>query len=200
MRRPKFCNYSTTTPPALPPPSPPSPTTTPPRPTPSNKDNKDNKKPTTSSSTIYLCGESMAEVPKRFDCIVRIRNNNGRRSYITCQDLYWNRNDMYSNTMLLQYRNTCCDNTEPKPNDPNTCLNIEEDEGGSGGGDEKGTEPVCHLCGSSQKFPSKPNVYINARYIGSYTCEQLYYRGKNQLIPGFLCTPLQHYAYTVCGC
>ena len=64
---------------------------------------------------------------------------------------------------------------------------------------ETGTEPECLICGTDE-FPGIPNTMITARYVGTYTCGTLFHRGKNGLIPGFMCAPLQDFSYEKCGC
>ena len=62
-----------------------------------------------------------------------------------------------------------------------------------------GDEPDCPIC-DSMEYPGLPNAFIVARYVGEYTCSQLYNRGFHGLIPNFMCGPLQDFAHAVCGC
>ena len=62
-----------------------------------------------------------------------------------------------------------------------------------------GSNPTCHICGTLE-YPGIPSGFIVARYVGSYSCRELYDRGLHGLIPGFMCAPLQNYAEPVCGC
>ena len=62
-----------------------------------------------------------------------------------------------------------------------------------------GTEPDCPICGTTE-FPGKPNQLIVARYVGEFTCGQLFSRGFHGMTPGSMCGPLQEYAYMICGC
>eukprot|EP00934_Nitzschia_sp_Nitz4_P005157 Nitzschia sp. Nitz4//scaffold68_size99682//14636//15486//NITZ4_004553-RA/size99682-snap-gene-0.0-mRNA-1//1//CDS//3329556560//5147//frame0 len=62
-----------------------------------------------------------------------------------------------------------------------------------------GSEPECPICGTDE-YPGIPNSYLVIRYVGSYTCGQLYERGLHGLIPEFMCGPVQDYAYSICGC
>ena len=62
-----------------------------------------------------------------------------------------------------------------------------------------GNEPTCQICGTAE-YPGKPFEFIIARYVGEYSCAQLYYRGLNGLIDETLCGPLQDFAQSVCGC
>lgn len=62
-----------------------------------------------------------------------------------------------------------------------------------------GDEPDCPICGTDE-YPGIPGAIIVARYVGEYTCSQLYNRGLNGLIPEFMCGPLQDFAAPVCGC
>lgn len=50
------------------------------------------------------------------------------------------------------------------------------------------------------EYPGIPNAFIVARYVGEYTCDQLYGRGLNGMTPDFMCGPLQDFAAPVCGC
>jgi hypothetical protein len=58
----------------------------------------------------------------------------------------------------------------------------------------------CPICGRKDEYPGNVDKYIVARYVGSYTCGQLFYRGLDDKIPGFMCGPLQDYAYEPCQC
>lgn len=62
-----------------------------------------------------------------------------------------------------------------------------------------GPEPVCPICRTNE-FPGIPSGFIVARYVGEYTCEQLYGRGLHGMIPNYMCGPLQDFAQPVCGC
>jgi hypothetical protein len=58
----------------------------------------------------------------------------------------------------------------------------------------------CPICGREDEYPGAVDKYIAARYVGTYTCAQLYFRGLDEEIPGFMCGPLQDYAYEPCKC
>lgn len=62
-----------------------------------------------------------------------------------------------------------------------------------------GDEPDCPICGTME-YPGIPNAFVVARYVGEYTCAQLYGRGLNGMTPSFMCGPLQDFAEPVCGC
>ena len=58
----------------------------------------------------------------------------------------------------------------------------------------KGNEGVCMIC-MTDEFPGVgDDNSIHARYYGDFTCAQLYDRGRNGEIPGFLCGQLQNFA------
>ena len=149
-----------------------------------------NKPPSGDPNIEPLCGSSSV-VPKRWDCIVK------ERPLITCKDLYFNvATKQYSNNFILEHRQTCCADAKPAAGECKVSPTDEHNDGTT----IKGNEPVCHLCGGSKAFPSIPDKYISARYIGTYTCEQFFHRGLDKLIPGFMCAPLQMYAEKNCGC
>ncbi len=50
------------------------------------------------------------------------------------------------------------------------------------------------------EYPGIPYAFIVARYVGEYTCDQLYGRGLNGMTPGYMCGPLQDFAKPICGC
>ena len=56
-----------------------------------------------------------------------------------------------------------------------------------------GNEPVCLLCGTYEP-PGIPLSSIQMRYIGDFTCGQLYDRGLNGFILASMCGPLQDFA------
>lgn len=95
-----------------------------------------------------------------------------------------------TSSCMGQYQSVCCDAEDPPAFDldPTNSPTM-----------EKGDEPECKLCGDDT-FPSQPNNWVNARYVGSYSCSQLYHRGKAGKIPGFMCGPLQLKADELCGC
>ena len=39
-----------------------------------------------------------------------------------------------------------------------------------------------------------------ARYVGEYTCGQLFTRGFHGMTPGYMCGALQDFSYMACGC
>lgn len=62
-----------------------------------------------------------------------------------------------------------------------------------------GTEGICNICRDGS-YPGIPYGFIVARYVGEYTCDQLYGRGLHGMIPNYMCGPLQDFAQSVCGC
>lgn len=58
----------------------------------------------------------------------------------------------------------------------------------------------CAICGNRDEYPGDIGRVISARYVGTYTCGQLYFRGLENKIPGFMCGPLQDYIYEPCKC
>jgi hypothetical protein len=62
------------------------------------------------------------------------------------------------------------------------------------------SQQTCPICERADIYPGNVNRVIVARYVGQYTCGQLYYRGMNGQIPGFMCGPLQDYAQEPCDC
>lgn len=141
-----------------------------------------------------LCG-SVYNIPTRWDFPV----DTSVIPWKTCKDIYFETGTMNDDNpacsiVQAKYQSVCCDaelpdgwevppTPAPKPN-PN---------------EPQGNDPECLICGT-QEYPGKPNTFIVARYVGEYTCGALYSRGKDNLIPGFMCAPLQDYAYEICGC
>lgn len=62
-----------------------------------------------------------------------------------------------------------------------------------------GTEPSCPICRTTE-YPSKPYAFIFARYVGEFSCSDLYGRGLHGMIDFTMCGPLQDYAAAICGC
>jgi hypothetical protein len=62
-----------------------------------------------------------------------------------------------------------------------------------------GAEPDCPICGTME-YPGIPQGLIVARYVGQFTCDQLYGRGLHGMTSDFMCGPLQDFAAVVCGC
>ena len=63
-----------------------------------------------------------------------------------------------------------------------------------------GPEPTCPVCGGTNEYPGRPNQLIVARYVGEYTCGQLFNRGFHGMVPGYMCGALQDFTYYACGC
>lgn len=138
-----------------------------------------------------LCS-SVADVPKRLDYILEI--NPVKR----CTDAWLQLGALDINSpqcapLQGQYREKCCGAAEPPViHLPPTAPPADSNTG-------SGNEPVCRIC-KNDDYPGNPNAFIVARYVGEYTCGQLYGRGRSGLIPGFMCGPLQDFAYGVCKC
>ncbi len=62
-----------------------------------------------------------------------------------------------------------------------------------------GSEPSCPICRTNE-YPGIPYAFIVARYVGEFTCDQLYGRGLHGMIPSYMCGPLQDFAQSICGC
>jgi hypothetical protein len=93
-----------------------------------------------------------------------------------------------------KYRDDCCGSTEPPPSGFTPTYDTP-----GNGNSQTGDEPSCRIC-TNDLYPGNSDHLITARYVGTFTCGQLYTRGKNRLIPGFMCGPLQDFAYGVCDC
>jgi hypothetical protein len=138
-----------------------------------------------------LCG-SPYELPKRWDYPV----DSDVTPWKTCQDVFLEMGsmDIYDSMcpiMQQSYKDVCCNEQLP------TGWAVHQTPGPKM--IEKGTEPVCKICGDD-KYPGEPSKVISARYVGAYSCGELYHRGGEGLIPGFMCGPLQDYAFQKCEC
>ena len=137
-----------------------------------------------------LCGDA-TKFPKRWDYIVETN------PVKTCNTVYFEAaflspEDEDCAPLVEKYGATCCDDEEPDP------IYIPPTSAPNWIG-EPGDEPECAICGTN-KYPCNPETHIQARYIGTMTCEQFYEHGLNGRIPSFMCVPLQNYAFSVCGC
>lgn len=137
------------------------------------------------ASVCALCGVP-GVYPTNMDLVVA----DGR----TCLDVYIDLTPMNPNSQQCRnqqnlYKDKCCSGSVG---------------GGSGGNNGNragsscyrgptGNEPECPICGTYE-YPGKPNEYIQARYVGEYSCGQFYDRGLHGLIPNFMCGPLQNFA------
>jgi hypothetical protein len=123
-----------------------------------------------------LCG-SVFNVPKRWDYPV------SKSPYTTCRDIYFELGAMsitnnQCHPKQKKYQAVCCNDDIPPGWDvPPTPSPVSS---------ETGNEPMCRICKTGE-YPGKPNTFISARYVGSYTCGALYHRGRDGLIPGFMC-------------
>jgi hypothetical protein len=123
-----------------------------------------------------LCG-SVFNYPKRWDYPVI------SSPYTTCRDIYFELGAMSitdpqcHSAEHRKYQAVCCnDEIPPGWDKPPTPAPVSE----------TGNEPTCRIC-KTDEYPGKPNTFISARYVGSYTCGSLYHRGRNGLIPDFMC-------------
>ena len=135
-----------------------------------------------------LC-ETLQDYPKRMQFLVAP----GTR----CQDIYvdlgrYQPTDQFCIRSKNLYQELCCGDEEPEP-----IVAPTEPPVFTG---PRGPEPDCYVCRETNEFPGIPNQFIVARYVGDYTCAQLYQRGNNGYIPWFMCGPLQDFTYSACGC
>ena len=135
-----------------------------------------------------LCGD-IYSYPKRWDFVVD--TNTGKN----CRAVYFEAAAVppgheSCSEYQEKYKAVCCDDQIPDGWNGSPTPAPEP---------ETGTEPECLICGTNE-YPGIPNTIITARYVGTYSCGTLFHRGKNGFIPGFMCAPLQNYAYQVCGC
>lgn len=139
-------------------------------------------------SLCPLC-ETPAHLPKRWD----FRVADGR----TCKDLYLELGAMSEDDPKCALEKSvnqelCCSDEEPPPFDfPPTDPPVYNG--------PVGNEPDCPICGTME-YPGIPQAFIVARYVGEFTCGQLFERGLHGLTPWFMCGPLQDFAEDVCGC
>lgn len=139
-----------------------------------------------------LCG-SASQVPKRWDFVV------STSPFKTCRDIYVEMalkpiNHPQCSPMQQMYRAVCCNDQLPSGWGPATVPAP-----GPTPPSNQGSEPYCRICGNDD-YPGNPNKMISARYVGTYSCGSLYERGRNRLIPGFMCGPLQNRATKDCAC
>lgn len=142
------------------------------------------------SSAAAVC--PLCETPADLPVWWQHRLPDGR----TCQDIYlflasYTEGDAVCQAEKAYAQQTCCSEEEPDVNFSPTSAPIYNG--------PFGDEPDCPICGTLE-FPGIPNAFIVARYVGEFTCEQLYHRGLNGMTPGFMCGPLQDFAEPVCGC
>ena len=81
------------------------------------------------------------------------------------------------------YREMCCGDDEP-PSIPSAPPVY------SG---PTGNEPLCPIC-RTMEYPGIPSAIVNARYVGDFSCSQLYDRGMHGLISWNMCPSLQDFA------
>jgi hypothetical protein len=150
---------------------------------------------TTNGQNCPLCGNSPGIVPEHLDHFVE--------PDLICSKVWIDSginfvvNSPGCDEVRAKYGTICCNKEKPVVIYPSPAP----PPGDSG----TGTEPPCRICnknGSDKNgfYPGKPNEFIVARYVGEFNCHTLYDRGNSGLIPGFMCGPLQDYAWIVCGC
>ena len=141
-------------------------------------------------------------MPIRLDCI--LEHDIG----MTCGDLFakllLREDDDVCELSRQKYQETCCgssgdDGNNDEGDDEATDLCYTGPTSAPVYDGEKGEEPICRICGT-EEYPGKAQHLFTTRYVGTYSCGELYSRGLNGLIPGFLCGPLQDYAHKECGC
>jgi hypothetical protein len=99
----------------------------------------------------------------------------------------------FSSSIRSKYQNTCCNPNASVGSGTQTTPRLPSYTG------PVGTERDCPICGTSE-YPGKPNQLIVARYVGEYTCGQLFARGFHGMTPSYMCDSLQDFARTTCGC
>ena len=118
------------------------------------------------SALCPLC-ETPAHLPKRWE----FRLEDGR----TCRDVYLalgaisNPNDDTCIDEKEENQELCCGDEEPEP------FEFPPTDAPAYSG-PFGDEPDCPICGTME-YPGIPNAFIVARYVGEFTCDQLYHRG-----------------------
>jgi hypothetical protein len=141
-----------------------------------------------SAEICPLC-ETLGDFPKRWGFQLK----DGR----TCQAVYSALLSLDGDSSQCQAekqvaQELCCGEAEPDPFDlPPGSAPVY-----SG---PSGDEPNCPICGTME-YPGLPNVVIQARYVGQYSCGQFFDRGMHGMTPSFMCGPLQNYAEERCGC
>jgi hypothetical protein len=152
------------------------------------------------TQAVSFCGGPVTNLPQRWNCIVEADPQ------ITCQHIYFDLSKMessnaYSEKMIERHRHTCCSSEESKRGE---CLPHPGESRPDTREDSMGEEPVCDICGKNydapDEFPGYPDKKVQVRYVGRYTCRELYYRGHEKKIPEYLCGALQDEAYEICGC
>ena len=142
-----------------------------------------------SANICPLC-ENPGELPKRLGFPLDCDPNN------TCLKLYVDlagidETDPECAVQKAQYQDICCGDEEPIQDCPPTPAPQYDG--------PVGNEPDCPICGTLE-YPGIPNAFIVARYVGEFSCAELYDRGLHGLTPAFICGPLQDFAGPVCGC
>jgi len=104
--------------------------------------------------------------------------------------------DVCSHRHRLKYRRKCCNariQLDPAASEDTVTPEMPPYEG------LVGDEPNCPIC-RTPEYPGKPDEIIMARYVGVYSCGQLFQMGYHGMISRTMCGPLQDFAYSVCGC
>lgn len=114
-----------------------------------------------------LCG-TVYDLPKRWDHQV----DSSRK---TCRDIffevgYLSLQHPSCDSKRKLYQSVCCDDNLPagsyiSPTPPPVST-------------QYGEEPQCSIC-LNGGYPGRPSAFIAARYVGHYSCGQLYQRGNN---------------------
>lgn len=100
------------------------------------------------------------------------------------------------NNLIVGFRNKCCDPytsftaAAVAPAQSSAMVNPYP----------RGVSNACNLCANGQ-FPSKPYTLTAVLFLpGNPTCKDLYFMGLSGNIPNRLCTPIQDFMATPCGC
>ena len=102
---------------------------------------------------------------------------------------------LYSSKYVYAARDACCNAATPAL--PSAAAPVSNTPAAYSG--PVGNEGICNIC-KDGSYPGNPYAFIVARYVGEYTCDQLYGRGLHGMIPNYMCGPLQDFAQSVCGC
>lgn len=98
----------------------------------------------------------------------------------------------YCKQATSRYGPKCCDinSTTPqqKPNKTSPYVPYE------------GPYRPCHICRNGN-YPENEGMVINFLYLGADSCARYYEHGlSGRLIPNYLCSVVQYFAFDPCGC
>jgi len=143
-----------------------------------------------SAAQCFLCS-SASQLPVRWDYTF----SNGKK----CRDYYvaLSKVQIGSSTCTngrSLARAACCNAATPSR--PSATTSTGSSTGTYNG--PRGNEPVCNICRTTE-YPGLPSAMMIIRYVGGFTCSEFYHRGRNGMIPDYMCGPTQDFAQTVCG-